>query len=366
MTDAAEQIPHLYQHKKRKEWGFAIMAWERDGKRGYQFEDGELRVFKEGYYQLLEEMSDVANSTAIMARLEAKRASAAKKDDKKKRSGGSRRSGPDIEDLPTMGEQVMVFKDLYPQGFDDPKWIKDHRGGDGRALKRHRAPAIKRAQDSLNKDSLEALINAGQTRSVLERACEVLDKTDLVTKSQVDPLRDTGRDSRLAQALLDFLHGDGDLETRFAMLCRALATATKKPPSWQLATALGALVHPTDFVCVRPSVFSTQSVTMAPRLRPSKSPTSATFVGYCEMARKIQAALINEGLEPVDLLDIHDFIWVTLRPAANEILVRIRAEAAQANADAAAAAAKAEAEAKGGATEQAADAAQPEVAAAND
>ena len=360
MTDAAEQIPHLFQHKKRREWGFAIMAWERDGKRGYQFEDGELRVFKEGYYQLLEEMPDVANGAAIMARLEAKRATAAKKDDKKKRGSG-RRSGPDIEDLPTMGEQVLVFLDLFPRGFDDPKWIKEHRGGDGRALKRHRAPAIKRAQDSLAKDSLEALVNAGQTRSVIERACEVLDKTDLVTKSQVDPLRDTGRDSRLAQALLDFLHGDGDLETRFAMLCRALATATRKPPSWQLATALGALVHPTEFVCVRPSVFSNQARTMAGRLRPTKSPTSATFVGYNEMARKIQAALIKEGQEPADLLDSHDFIWVTLRPAANEILLRIRAEAAQAAAASAAAA-------DSGDAKQASSegASQPSAAAAND
>ncbi|MEM6992532.1 MAG: hypothetical protein AAF721_18605, partial [Myxococcota bacterium] len=191
-----------------------------------------------------------------------------------------------------------------------------------------REPAIKRGQDGLNKDSIEALVEAGQAGSVIERACEVLDKTDLVTKSQVDPLRSTTRDSRLAQALLDFLHGETDLETRFAMLCRALATATRKPPSWQLATALGALVHPANHVCVRPSVFAAQARTMAPRLRASKSPTSAAYVGYVEMAQKIEAELTKEGLEPRDLLDIHDFIWVTLRPAANEILERIRAEAA--------------------------------------
>lgn len=329
MTDAAEQTPQsLYQHAKRREWGFAIVAWERDGKRGYQFEDGELRVFKDGYYHLLEEMLDVADGADIAARLDAKRASAGKKDDKKKRGSRGGRSSVNIEDLPTLGEQMLVFRTLFPGGFDDPAWIKEQRGGDGRALKRHRDAAIKRGQDGLNKDSLEALVNAGQTHSVIERACEVLDKTDLVTKAQVDPLRNTGRDSRLAQALLDFLHGEADLDTRFAMLCRALATATRKPPSWQLATAMGALVHPANHVCVRPSVFAAQARTMAPRLRPSKSPTSAAYTGYVEMAQKMETQLAAEGLEPRDLLDIHDFIWVTLRPAASAILDQIRADAA--------------------------------------
>lgn len=331
MTEAAEQTQQaLFQHTRRKEWGFAIMAWERDGKRGYQFEDGELRVFKEGYYQLLEEMDDVADGDEIVSRLEAVRARAGEKDDKKKRSGRGGRSSVNIEDLPTLGEQILVFRSLFPLGFDDAGWIKEQRGGDGRALKRHREPAIKRAQDALNKESIETLINAGQTHTVIERACEVLDKTDLVTKSQVDPLRGTTRDSRLAQSMLDFLHGDAELDTRFAMLCRALATATRKPPSWQLATALGALVHPANHTCIRPSVFAAQARTMAPRLRPSKSPTSAAYAGYVDMAQKIETQLNAEGLEPRDLLDIHDFIWVTLRPAASEVLERIRAEAAAA------------------------------------
>ena len=34
----------LYQHIKRKDWGLAIMAWQRDDRRAYQFEDGKLRT----------------------------------------------------------------------------------------------------------------------------------------------------------------------------------------------------------------------------------------------------------------------------------------------------------------------------------
>lgn len=319
---SAEQA--LYQHSKRKEWGLALLAWERDGKRGYQFEDGELRIFKEGYYQLLDEVEEVENKATIIAKLDAKRAGAAKKDDKKKRGGISSKA----EDMPTPGEQVLVFTALFPGGFDDPKWIKDQRGEGGRALKRHRDHAIKRAQEELAKDSLDALLDAGQSRSVIERACTVLDKTDLVSKAQVDPLRKASRDTRLAQALRDFLHGTDDVETRFAHLCRALATSTKKPPSWQLATALGSLVHPQEHVCVRPSVFALQALTMAPRLRPSKTPTSMAYVGYVKMSKAVIDQLIADGQTPRDLLDVHDFIWVTLRPAAKEVLEQIRIDAA--------------------------------------
>ena len=325
MTESAQPAEQaLYQHSKRKEWGLALLAWERDGKRGYQFEDGELRIFKEGYYRLLEEVPEVENKATIIARLDAKRAGAAKKDDKKKR--GSARSK--VEDMPTPGEQVLVFTSIFPGGFDDPKWIKDHRGEGGRALKRHRDHAIKRAQEELAKESLDALLDAGQSRSVIERACTVLDKTDLVSKAQVDPLRNATRDTRLAQSIRDFLHGTDDVETRFAHLCRAIATSTKKPPSWQLATALGALVHPQEHVCVRPSVFSLQALTMAPRLRPSKTPTSMAYVGYVKMSKAVIDQRISDGQTPRDLLDVHDFIWVTLRPAAKEVLEQIRIDAA--------------------------------------
>ena len=48
-TDQEDSAPvpgdRLYRHSKRKQWGFAVLAWEKEGKRGYQFEDGELRVW---------------------------------------------------------------------------------------------------------------------------------------------------------------------------------------------------------------------------------------------------------------------------------------------------------------------------------
>ena len=53
-----DNAPTLYAHSKRPRWGFAILAWEGREQRRYQFQDGQLRTFKRGYYELLEEVED--------------------------------------------------------------------------------------------------------------------------------------------------------------------------------------------------------------------------------------------------------------------------------------------------------------------
>ena len=52
MSDASQV--HVYVHRKRPQWGYAIVAWEKGDKRGYQFEDGQLRVFKDAFYGLFD------------------------------------------------------------------------------------------------------------------------------------------------------------------------------------------------------------------------------------------------------------------------------------------------------------------------
>ena len=65
--------PALYAHTKGQKWGLAILAWERGPCRGYQFEDGVLRIFKEGFYEMLEEVDAPADKAArVIAELRRK------------------------------------------------------------------------------------------------------------------------------------------------------------------------------------------------------------------------------------------------------------------------------------------------------
>ena len=54
--------PQLFRHCKREDWGLAVLLWEREGKRGYRFEGGHERTFKEGYYHLFESASAVGDA----------------------------------------------------------------------------------------------------------------------------------------------------------------------------------------------------------------------------------------------------------------------------------------------------------------
>ena len=63
-TPSEAAAPKLYQHTKRPEWGLAILAWDRGSRRAFQFEDGKLRVFKQGYYEMVEEVSGAVDREA--------------------------------------------------------------------------------------------------------------------------------------------------------------------------------------------------------------------------------------------------------------------------------------------------------------
>src|SRR5690606_1096467 len=123
----------------RTEWGLAILAWERDGKRAYQFEDGKLRVFKAGYYELIHEVDrSMGEASAVVADLNRQLGRSENRREREK-------AGVEGKALLSFDEQVEIFCHMYPGGFQDEAWLRDVRGQEvPRRLKRHRDQAIER------------------------------------------------------------------------------------------------------------------------------------------------------------------------------------------------------------------------------
>lgn len=308
-TTSPEDSPQvLYRHVKRPRWGLAMLAWDDNhDKRGYQFEDGKLRIFKRGFYRLLEEVDPPADrAQRVLERLG--RAT--------ERLEAVKNSKSNV--LIPIAEQIAYFKEQYPDGFAGDSWTAKMRGrGAKKALKRHRDPVVKRARKLLAQKRLERLIEARQYDEVIEALVDVLGRTSLVTAGKLEPLRRAfGRQREaIAVALQRLLHGDGPLDSRFDDFVRSTGE-----PSWELATAPMALVHPEEHVCVKPSVFNQQALWMAPRLERTPHPTAQAYHRYRRMALAVSDLLVAAGVEPLDLLDLHDFIYVTLRPAARKLL----------------------------------------------
>jgi hypothetical protein len=304
----------LYQHSKRKQWGFAVMAWERDGKRAYQFEDGELRVFTKEYYGMLAEADCPPDQAARLLAKLGRQSGAGKGGDGKLK-----------ERQLTFQEQLQVFLAEYPEGFASGRWKDEHRGeGVPRRLKRHRDFAVAEASELLSIEALDGLIAAGDHAEVARRLGEIVGGSDLVTRAQAEPILRAAPSPDLSKGVRDFLYGGGEIEARFDELCRVLLEAGRKQLSWPLVTAVPAVVRPEAHIAVRPTVLGKQAQWAHPRLRWATKPDGKAYARILAMANVVKDALTGAGHPPKDLLDVYDFMLVTLRPAATKILADVR------------------------------------------
>lgn len=299
----------LYRHTKRPEWGAAILAWEKNGRRAYQFEDGRLRKFQEGYYSLLQPADDVDRPReAIVQGLE--EAVAAKR---------GKEPADALDAVAPFSAQVELFREMYPKGFQDENWIEEHRGdGPGRNLKRHRQPAIDAAQEKLSKERCDQLIADGKHSELVASVTDVLSSTSLVALKDVKPLMDLDDEleTEFAEAVRELLHGEDHYGPRLKVYLAVMEKIYGKPPSWRIATALPALVYPDEHVCVRRSAFARQAGSIAPLAKYSKRAEVGPYKNYRRVAFAVRTRLQAENLEPRDMLDIHDFVWATLRNAS--------------------------------------------------
>jgi len=323
-----EGIEPLYRHVRREGWGLAILVADEGSRRSYQFEDGKLRQFKVGFYHLLQEVDQPANEAApIVERLQRRANVSRDLRRQAKKRGAAGRSRPI-----TLVEQSTFFRTLFPEGFDDPAWRTDVRGeGAPRRLKSHRGPALEDAQTALAQDVVDGAIAEGRCAEVVESLRKVLAATDLVGKASDLGVFD-GLDEEAARAVVtalrELLWGETPNRRRFDGWLRVLGREGGGP-SWQVATAPAALVHPDRFPCVRPSTWRPQARWLAPRATVGAKPTAEQWCRLTEMATALRETLADRHeLAAQDLLDVHDFIWTTLRPMAKKQIEAARTKPA--------------------------------------
>lgn len=294
------QAATLFQHRKRPQWGLAVVVWEQEGKRGYQFADGQIRVIKEGFYNLLEPATapgdGTGRSVVRMAR---------------------RRAGGDDALLPSVRHQALFMQSQFAEGFDDPAWYKHHRG-EGRRLKRHRKAALDDAAAKWSMAAMNGYLEAADYAGIMNAAVEVLSKTDLVSPKHVKALAALAPSEQLARSFVNLVH-DHDGARAVGAFAEALAKAGGPATSWPLVTAPRALMVPHEDLCVRPSVMKLQGRILMPGFKASSKPNARDYANYRKVARALRSELDKSfDLGARDLLDIYDFVWVTLRPGSRE------------------------------------------------
>ncbi|WP_146157182.1 hypothetical protein [Enhygromyxa salina] len=268
-----------------------------------------MRVFKQGFYHLFQSAEAPGDGSAKAVRRLARLA----------RADGVTESTR----LPSLRDQILLFRRSFTEGFSGDAWMAKHRGV-GRLkrlkrLKRHRDPAISDAKQ-LSATELASLIAARDYAQVLDRMIAVAEATNLVPGVHVKKLRKLSPTRELATAVYEWIScedDNDDADRRFNYLVRQLGDAG----TWPVVTSLRGLLDPVEHVCVRPSVFSEQAKLLLPVFSAEPRPRYKSYVRYLHVANIVRDELGDAGVEPRDLLDVHDFIWDTLRPAAREDLI---------------------------------------------
>jgi hypothetical protein len=309
MTQAADESrsPPLFAHKNRKDWGVGVLAWEADGKRGYLFENGEERTMASGFFELMRRVEHPsADQNAAYAKMQRILAARAK-------ANASARLGASFADF------VDKFREMYPDGLQDAKWLLEIRGdGAEQRAPRHRDPMIRDAKKQLSAAALDAMSSSQKHDQAWSLITRVLSRTDLVPTAQlrkpasVNPEQQRG----LAVAARDLLYGKTPYEQRFDRYLGALAGYFCEPARWELATALSAIVHPAEHVCVHPTIFRQQLKASGSTATFPARPTSSAYAKLLVSARFVGTQLTGQGETPRDLLDVHDFIRIALKPPA--------------------------------------------------
>ena len=306
MTTAIENpFPPLLRHSTRADWGVGIFAGEKDGKHRYLFENGAERTLASGFTaMMLKVATPTDDERAAYARLRGILAARSPSD-------GGRPGGLDF------GEQLRVFHAAFPGGFSDAKWVADTRGeGAPARAPRHRAPLLEEAGQLLSQGSLDTLASARQFGEIWEAVAKVLSRSDLVPAAQLKPKPSGDEQKRgLALAIRELLHGSAAYDVRFDRFCAAFTTAFGAPPRWELATALSAVVHPTEHVCVESTTFRKQAKAAILHRPVAAQPTGSGYANLLAVVRSIANKLSEHGELPRDLFDVRDFITLTLKAA---------------------------------------------------
>lgn len=311
----------VYRHRRCSQWGVAVIVWEHEGKRAYRFEDGEERVFATEYCDMFEpvaftSMEQRAEGIKLLAQVQQDRSQAVKK------AGGA----PAPRE-PSWEEQIQVFRRLFPGGFQGPRWQREHRGtGTERRLKRHRSVVLADAQEALSREACDRALADGSFQSLFQSAHDILERTDLVTAKQLEPLRSTMMSRALAVAFRDFLHEPDPQGVHFDAFLRSWSRQSQGSCTWPLMSALRALVHPDRDICIHPSRFNAQAKQASARHKPQKAPSGLGYNAFVAMANELRTSLQEHGLEPADLMDVYDFVLLTLRPSSTKLLTELRAE----------------------------------------
>lgn len=207
------------------------------------------------------------------------------------------------DDFVTPAMAIERFMRNYPDGFEDPAFIKATREAN---LRGH-----KFCTQLLSQEEITRLIADGCFDMICERALHVESTTNLLTKSERKALQEAlelpACQKLFSIALADLLYGSETEETRFKHFLRTLGILHLN--KWPFATLFSFIRHPQQCAFIKPTAIQKSAKALCWRINYKPEPNWKTYDAVLRLYSYIRTNLLEEGMMPRDLIDVQSFIW---------------------------------------------------------
>ena len=222
-----------------------------------------------------------------------------------RRSGsGSPRSPADSRALERAKRK---FLRAFPGGFRDETYIDWERA--------YKWNAHCRWQELLSETTFRGLLEMRHFEEIARLAIAVESRTNLLFSFEKMALRDAVRSfvgaQAFATALYDLLHGDEDMEIRFASWIAALDQLPRKQTrvlTWPLATVFGFIAQPKEHFFFKPNVTREALRRCGAEFVYQSRPNWPVYRELLRAVRRVRNGIAT--MRPRDMIDMQSFLWV--------------------------------------------------------
>jgi hypothetical protein len=199
------------------------------------------------------------------------------------------------------------FLRFFPDGFRDETYLDWERG--------YKLRAHEEWQSVLNRTAYQSKLSQGKFLEIAAEAVKIESRTNLLFSFEKMAIRDALKSERgardFAEGLYAFLHGRGNLQTKFTHWCDVIAGLPRKQSrvlTWPVATVFGFIAQPETHIFLKPTVTRVAATEYGFDLIYRSRPSWDTYSSLLAFAGEIRRDL--RDLRPRDLIDIQSFIWV--------------------------------------------------------
>jgi hypothetical protein len=199
------------------------------------------------------------------------------------------------------------FLHSFPDGFRDETYIDWERG--------YKWAAHERWASELARNEFKDLLDAGSYQEIARLAVTIESRTNLLFSFEKMAIRDAVKSTEgaraFAEGLFDFLHGRGNVETRFNRWIEVVSNLPRKQTrvlTWPVVTVFGFIAQPETHIFLKPMVTRRAAEEYEFPFEYRSRPNWDTYQNLLQFAEQVRRD--TRDLHPRDMIDLQGFIWV--------------------------------------------------------